>query len=97
MVIKAGEDKANIYDEIMKLLGGAVEDALQSNMLSMIATQLQEMLPPKMTAQLEEKGYFHFIGIVCSMYVCIYICMYVKICTEVDDFFYHMSIVVSLF
>lgn len=56
MVVKAGEDKANIYDEIMKLLGGVVEGALQSNMLSMIAAQLQEMLPPKMTAQLEEKG-----------------------------------------
>ena len=77
MIAKAGEDKANIFNEIMKLLGGAVEDALQSNLLSMVATQLQEVLPPKMSAQLEEKG-----NHVCTVYTCYYVCMcvYYTVC-----------------
>jgi hypothetical protein len=77
MIVKAGEDKANIFNEIMKLLGGAVEDALQSNLLSMVATQLQEVLPPKMSAQLEEKG-----NHVCTVYTYYYVCMcvYYTVC-----------------
>ena len=57
MVVRgAGEEKANVVEDMLNILGGTVENTLQSGLLSMIATNLQEVLPPKMTAQFEEKG-----------------------------------------
>lgn len=53
----AGAEKANMFEDVMNLLGGNwAKETLSDKMMPLVLAKLQEKLPEKMTEKMTEKG-----------------------------------------